>query len=361
MYRVTLRSFGCTLPAMAICIASGVTLTSLPVAAEPCADGAQACPAAAPSHLGDRFANDISLPRVDSRLADKPWLSQDVSESPALSGAAEASLKLQASTIDWSSFANRKLTRQIEEATRLAQQPLVLPKAPPRQSTGLDVWSSLDIQRSEAEGERAQRGAVGADYKLSRTMIVGAVAGFRDEDLAAAGGGDDQTIAAYFALRPDPRVSLHLRAEHGATAAAAAGDANDTQSVASARVTGGLDIGRLKFAPSLTVATGSEHATVAGREIRNDKASVEIAPRLSRPFAMEKGRRLEPFVAVKGRVEVDSGPASSGRETTRGIAGGVTLVQPNAYDLSVTTEIEARGDAPEPEVKSRLQLKLPLR
>ena len=75
---------------------------------------------------------------------------------------------------------------------------------------------------------------------------------------------------------------------------------------------------------------------------------------------------LEPFVMMKSAIDfAPSAATMTGSlgtlDTTRSVGAGVTLGKPNDYSLSVTTEVEQASTAEHPNLKSRLEVKVPLK
>jgi hypothetical protein len=336
------------------------------VEAEPCLGSAAACAMPAlSSQLEDRFSNDLAQGRADSRFNGTPWLSQDPSAMPFLPIAAESQLKFQASTQNWSAFTNRTLAPRIEEAVRSAQQTVAIPKPPIAASSGLDLWSSMDIDRTDSEFERAKKGALGADYKLDRNTLVGVAAGFREDGNAVnVRTSNDHVFAAYMALKPLPGVTFQAKAEHAENDSelSGRGGGRGTHNLASARVNSALEIWQFKFDPAVSVSTGTEAVALDGR-LEADKSAVELAPRLSRSFALPSSQTVEPFFGLKSRTEVaNSGSAVNAESiTTRSISGGLTVLRPDSYTLNLSTELERVGEETNTHFRSKMQLNIPFR
>ena len=89
-----------------------------------------------------------------------------------------------------------------------------------------------------------------------------------------------------------------------------------------------------------------------------------LAPRINHSFALDGGKTIEPFVTYKRQFDL----SEQGRET--GVAGlattdsagaGLTFTNPNAYSLSVTTDVEGLNHQTAAEsLNSKFQLKIPI-
>ena len=128
-----------------------------------------------------------------------------------------------------------------------------------------------------------------------------------------------------------------------------------------------MSFGKIKFSPELSVAHGFEEGRTAGREIGTEKTSIKVAPRVSRPIPIATGQQLEPFVTYTNKMDLgSSSPApgvasSASTSSTQSIGGGVTLSRPDTYALSLSTDVERNSEAERAELKSRMQLSIPLR
>lgn len=183
----------------------------------------------------------------------------------------------------------------------------------------LDVWTTFDVQGLERETDHGMRASVGADYKLSSQAVVG-IAAERGETDAATQPKDDHKLAAFVAFRAAPALTVGARTEWGS-------------------------------------------ATPAFGDKAEEKGSVSVAPRLGRSFALgQGGETIEPFLTYRHTIGLDDihAGAARGVATTESAGAGVTYAKPDAYSISVTTDVENAGASDPANVNGRLQFKLPI-
>jgi hypothetical protein len=296
---------------------------------------------------------DPSLGRADKRLNGTPWIAPEWLSSPVAVTPTDANVSVRTSARQWGGFANSDVAKKIEGAKALAPADFKFPTLPPVINPKLDVWTSLDVQNIESTAiPHTTRGGVGADYKVSRDTLVG-VSLEADEARASdvTGAQDAYTVSTYFAVRPIPTTTFDAKAAWGENSTTFGDTAiGGTHSALSARVRGDWMFSDIKVSPTLGVAHGTETGAA-----RVEKSTFTVEPRISRPFALENGESLEPFLTYRNESEFD------GAAVSEKIGGGVTLAKPDAYSLSVTTHVEETLAAEQPNVEGRFQLKLPIR
>ena len=263
-------------------------------------------------------ADDAALLRFDGFDDGSPWIAQGAKAgagdalpldvTPKDNGAGYA---MRASAKAWRDYNDKMTAKRIEAAKSLAAKPIAVPKTPVTTEPPLDVWSTLEVQNGTAGVEGSSRTGVGADYTVSRKTKIGVAA-----ERGATATADDDKVSAYFAYQALPALSVDTRAQWEAE-------------------------------------TGDPAAP------KSEKSSVIVAPRLSQPFVLEGGTKLEPFVTYKQEIDVSTSGVD-GAGTTNAVGTGVTLAKPDEYSLSVTTDVENVGQAAPSSVNSKLQLKLPL-
>lgn len=333
-------------------------LLSPPAYADACraADGSVITSCAASLHaarLDGLLTYDPSLGRNDTRLNGAAWIAPEWLSSPVAVTPSDSNVSLRASASQWGSFANSDVAKKIESAKALAPADFKFPALPPVINPKLDVWTSLDVQNIESMATpRTTRGGVGADYKVTRDALVGVsleADEARASDVSAA--QDAYTVSTYFALRPMPTTTFDAKVAWGENSATYGDRAiGGTHSVLTARVRSDWMLSNIKVSPTVGVA----HGTETGVE-RIDKSTFTVEPRVSRPFALENGQSLEPFLNYRNESDFD------GAAISEKVGGGLTLAKPDAYSLSVTTHIEETLAAEQPNVEGRFQLNLPIR
>ena len=313
------------------------------------------------TRLGALIDDDPTRGRIDGRLADKPWIGQDWSTLPIAVKQADQSVDVAASLQHLGSFEARRILQKIEEAKALAPKGLAMPKPSTTRPAPLDVWSKVEVKGLENEAAETKRSTIGADYRLARGALVGVSAELRDETPTLQ---QDTRLAAYFAIKPWSPVTLDAKAQWGESHGILDEGLVTTQSAVTARVRGNFKYEGLVLAPMASVAHGVDEAAPGNRVGTIEKSTLAVAPRISRPVELGGAAKVEPFLSLKSAIDLGASGTGDGYgvvDTTRGIGGGVTISKPNAYSLSVTTDVEQAASSDRSNVKGRLELKLPLR
>ena len=322
------------------CIAGVVAGFSIvaPVRAEDCAlqgtDGGDAgCQMPADLNL------DVLPPELPALFMHEPAAEARVPDTdtgaplPFAINPAGTGVAARASLGTWRDYNEKLLAKKLEDAKALAPRQLALPKPAPAPGPAVDIWSSIDAQgfspdnsvpAIEGSVSRTMRTGAGADYKLSSNTTIGVVA----EQASTLGGAGtepqgDEKLAAYFAFKAAPVLSIDTRTQWEKTNA---GFAAGTAAI--------------------------------------EKTSIIVAPRVNRQFALDGGKTIEPFLTIKHEMDLDGsapGAAKGGIANVDSAGAGVTFAKPDAYSLSLTTDVEGVGGVDPAILKSQLQLKLPLR
>ncbi len=213
--------------------------------------------------------------------------------------------------------------RKLEEAKALASSTLASPKSAPSPSA-LDVWTNLEISPVEDGAEISKRTQVGANYRISRYATAGMTVGATLADSGELPKTQDPTVSAYVALQLSPIMSIKTKTEWDGAGA--------------------------------DVAVGASSDAV-------DKKSVVVAPRIGKTFSLGDKETIQPFVEFKQELELDSGASNGSADPVKmreAAAAGITLTKPEAYSLDVTTDVDGVGSGAQPNLNSKIQLKLPL-
>jgi hypothetical protein len=287
--------------------------------------GLQPCELEPPKFvLDDTLASEaLAGPRADT--ADgTPWIAQGGKEIPLTLNATEAGVSVRTSLGAWHDYNARAATKAVDTSMSLSPAELTLPKAPVTPRSPFDVWSNVDLQGYEGSRDESLRAGFGADYKLSHTMSVGISIERGDARTAASGGLEqDAKASAYVTLQAIPMLRVDARTEWQA--------------------------GNAEFA-------ASSGAT--------EKSAVILAPKVNHSFAFDGGTTISPFVTYRREFDLGTSGREAGMPAITGMqsaGAGVTYTKPEAYSLSVTTDVEGFG-ATEPEsVNSKFQLSVPIR
>jgi hypothetical protein len=310
------------------------------------------------SHLHALLDDDPTRGRLEQRLEDKPWIGQDWATLPVAVKPADQALDVAASLQHVGSFEARRLQQKINEAKTLAPSDLSLPKPVVAASAPFDVWSRIEVSGLGSATGESRRSTVGADYRLARRTLLGISAGVNDPTWSAA---SDTRLAAYFAAKPWAPITFDAKAQWAEVHTVEATSVVSTQSAVSARVKGDFNYRGLRVTPIVSVAHGIDAAGTAGGTV--EKSTVALTPRISQPFALREGVKMEPFLSLKSAVDFGNvaDGTQHGIDTTHGLGAGFTYAKPNAYSLSVSTGIEQSASADKSNVSGKLELKLPLR
>ena len=277
-------------------------------------------------------------------------------------------MTLQSSLAQWSTYAQKQSMERLQAAQATAPKRIALPQTA-RPDPALDAWVKMETAQG-AIAERVTSTKVGADYRIGRSALVGFSAASQEKDLGAQ---QAQAVASYFAVKPLPMVTLDGRA--GVLEAHAGpldGMTSAQQRFAMARLKSELPVGAFKLAPTVSISQGSETIRESGKDAGRDAGSAAhesgtlgFAPRLSRPFELKSGAKVEPYVSLDRKLALEQQAPDRPRATTA-LGAGLSLKKPDAYTLDFSASMEELGrdklsSTGPGETKGRLELKMPLR
>ena len=302
-----------------------------PARSQDCAmsvDGTTAlCGTALPDLTFDQFSNAYAAPApqpANPKAAARSAPAETPAPIPFSLNATDKSVTARTSLGSWREY-NAKLTaRKIEEAKASAQQPLAVPSSAAASASPFEIWSSVDAQGTDNDTERVKASA-GADYKFGPSTTVGVIAERGGSSgTTASGPQSNEKIGAYVIAKPAAAFSIDARTQW---------ERNDSGAAVS-------------------------------RPGALEKSSLIVAPSIKQPFAIGGGKTVEPYVTLKREFDVGGGLQGSqnGAVTSVDSAGaGVTFAKPDAYSLSLSTDVDGIGGQQSADVKSQMQFKLPLR
>jgi len=102
-------------------------------------------------------------------------------------------------------------------------------------------------------------------------------------------------------------------------------------------------------------------STPAGAAI--DTTRLNVRPEIRRPFTLEGGEVLEPFVSLEGSLDLtakDTAQTDNATERINKVGAGVSLKNPSGYTLRATTDVEGLSRQDNPTLKTRLNVTVPL-
>lgn len=252
---------------------------------------------------------------------DVPWIAQTGIVPPLAVNPGDAGVGIKTSVGQWRDFNSAMLAMRIDASRAMKPGDVPIPKPPIFSALPLDVWSSFDLQGLARDADETTKTGVGANYKLSNATKIG-IAAERADQRSASGINVQKTdkLAANMTFQASPHLSFDAKTQWETGSAVA--------------VTG----------------TG-----------KTDKSSLILAPKLKYPIPVGGGQTFEPFVTMSEDLALSASGTDSAKKNTLSVGTGLTLSKPQAYALSVTTDLENVGTAEPATVKSRLQLSVPLR
>lgn len=333
--------------------------------ANACDTGSEAgCPLQlSPSRLDGLMSADPTRGRTTSRLDAKPWISDNWSVVPfAMTPPSESSVTMRTSVGHWKAYTSRTLSKKIESAKAMAPESLKLPAPPAVPEYKLDVWSAVDVQGLDQDTAIA-RSEVGADYKLTKNTVAGVAVQLGGNE-NVTGSDDDYMLSTYFGVRPLKPITLDASAAWGEKSDTLLDEqATSERSVLTARARGNWQVNKIDIAPEVSLSHAEEDVNGLAGEGSVEKSTLTFAPRISRKFEFKDGQKIEPFVTYKNEINVGTPDFAAGEkewESEGTLGAGVGLAKPDSYSLDVSADVSELGTDEQPEVKSKLQLKLPI-
>lgn len=346
-------------------VAAALVVMSGAAQANSCSSGSEAsCPLQlSPSRLDALMSTDPTRGRTESRLNEKPWISDNWSVVPfALTPPSESSVTMRTSVGHWSAYTSRTLSKKIESAKAMAPESLKLPVPPAVPEYNLDVWSAVDVQGLDQDAAVA-RSEVGADYKLTKNSVAGVAVQLGGNE-NVTGSDDDYMLSTYFGVRPLKPITLDASAAWGEKSETLLDEqATSERSVVTARARGEWQVNKIDITPEVSISHAEENVGSQAGQGSTEKSTLTFAPRISRKFELEDGQKIEPFVRYKNEVDVGAPDAAAGEDAwqAEGMLGaGIGLAKPDSYSLDISADVSDFDAEEEPNVKSRLKLKVPI-
>ena len=315
--------------AAGIALALGFTLTSLAIAQDCAATidaDAPLCGAELPDVTFDQFSNAnraLASPEKPKEAELAPPV-ESPAPIPFSLNATDKNVTARTSLGSWRDYNAQLTARKIQEAKSSAQQPIAMPSSAAAPAPPFEIWSSVDAQGAGSDTERVKASA-GADYKFGATTTVGVIAERGGASgTPASGPQSNEKLGAYVTAKPATAFSIDARTQW---------ERNDSGPAAAGP--GALE-----------------------------KSSIIVAPSIKQPFAIGGGKTVEPYVMLKREFDVGGGPQGlpdSAVTSVDSAGAGVTFAKPDAYSLSLSTDVDGIGGQQSAGVKSQMQFKLPLR
>lgn len=233
----------------------------------------------------------------------------------------------------WESFLEKLDQQKIEKAKRLAPEGLVLPKARPKSPDLVEVWSKTDLKGLGAEApDQSLHGRFGASLRLGDGLRLGV----GSELIEDPSGRQEIDRADLIARVPVDRWMLLPRASI-------------------------VDHAIQRSGSGIENANGTPE--LYGQTLDSQEAStrLELGHELRRPFRLEDGEILEPFANFATSFALDNAQAGQATSSPVDKVGvGVNFFKDDEYKLQATTDVDGLGGNKERNLKSRLQLTVPL-
>lgn len=321
------------------------------------------------------LAADPQSDRISGRFNGNLWDPNANGAAPFNVAPGDHTATLNTSLSKWGSYVSRNDARIIEEAKKLAPEDLKLPAPVTVQDQKVDVWTQSRIEAIGASDAtmRGHTTYLGADYAVNRELMFGAVTQLEDIEQSSdawATSADGRAFMAgpYMAMRVSPNLTLDAKAAWGQGHGSIGSDAGslDTQrSLAEARLKGNWNVKQWRLSPSASVSRLTEISTsVPGTQVEIDRLS--IAPEISRPIALGNGRTLEPSLHYKNSLDLNAaetshlGSAFEALGDGSTVGGGLTFSKPDEYTIRATTDVEGLDNDTDPDLRSRVQVNIPL-
>jgi len=240
----------------------------------------------------------------------------------------------QTSVGQWESYYKSLDQQKIEDAKRLAPVGLTLPKPPPASPDPLEIWSKADIKGlGDEPAVRGVNSAVGAAVRLGDGLKLGVGAEL-----------DEQAQRKRESNRAELQARLAISKWTLLPQAAIVAETTTTDPSQDSQPA----IGQYGY--------GIQSGTTQSASTR-----LEFRQELRRPFRLEAGEVLEPFVNFSTSIGLDQQEAAQTTTVPLDTVGvGVSLSRESDYRLQATTDVDGLGTTEAPGIKSRLQLNVPL-
>ncbi len=310
---------------------------------------------------------DPASGQISKRIDGDAWDPDRNVAAPVELSPSDDAAEVQTSLSHWSAYLRGQDRQKVENLEALILEDLKLPVPAPADGRMFDFWVSSRVEGlSDGLDQRDVTSRLGADYMLSRSVLLGAMFEFRETE---GGTGDSQFISGdattylagpYVGLRLGESFSLDAKAgwgraldatDHGI--AASHGEAD--RSVVNASVKNTWQLHRWLLSPTATLNYTHE-APAGSHEDGSVTRQLSIGPELRRQLRTDSGQTIEPFVTYRGTVEGRSD--IEGLDLDAAIGGGVSVAKEDSYRIDATTEIDdLDGD---PSFSSRLKVTVPL-
>jgi hypothetical protein len=245
-----------------------------------------------------------------------PWIAQSDKGIPLIANPSDNGVSLRTSLDDLRNYNTRSYSVDAD-----AKNAPDLPKVAPS-NIPFDVWTNVAVDGYGSSADQSTRTGLGADYKLSRAATFGVSVERGRSHAVDTAEEEDSKASAYMTLQATPLLSLDARTQWQG--------------------------GNAEFASANGAAA---------------KSSFVLAPTIKHSFAVGDGKTISPFVTYQREFDI----SETGRELDtaafpeQSAGAGITYTNPDAYTLSVTTDVGGFGQTEaDRSVSSKFKLSVPI-
>ena len=320
------------------------------------------------------ITSDPTTAQTDRRLNGSAWDPNANGGLPVLLAPAGNGATINTSISRWGADALNSTARKAEEAKKLANGELKLPKPVSPDSEKVDVWISGKFDELDNNAlHKGYASQLGTDYAITPSLLVGAMIEMENnhneiEDSGSASMlGTSYLVGPYMAARLGKNLTLDTRLAYGQSddiigANGIAAEYETERSLAKAQLKGRWQKEKWEFTPTASIAYARE-GQVGQESLVGKKMILSAKPEISREINLEDDRVVRPFISYRGNIEVnDPTTVANGSDTvhTNSLGSGFSLDKKDGYSLRATTEIENLLGDGDLNLSSRLELKIPL-
>lgn len=297
------------------------------------------------------------------------------SPSPFLVVPKDGKATVEMSLNQWQSYQKALEQQKINDLKRAAPDGLTIPKSPATTAPAVDLWSKTDFKDAAVQSdEHGFSSKLGAAMRINENVRLGASADLLEERPGEA-GTDGARQAGYLAgpnigVTLAPGLSLEAYTAWGEehTSNTSTSTIDSEQIVRRTGVNAQIEVGRVKLMPRAayvheeTTTTSAPDSDLQSETEGVVSSRLEINPEIRRPFELEDGKVIEPFINFRSSLGLEGAhtPDTSATAPVDKVGIGLSLSSPDNYKVEATTDVEKLGDKDTPGIDSRLKLTVPL-
>jgi hypothetical protein len=326
------------------------------------------------SFLQERKTRAITLEpeegQLSGRLSGQAWSASN-GDFPLFAAPAGQAVEMRTSLSKFGAYYARQDAEKIAKVEDAVPEGMELPEPATARSQAIDVWSSMKVEGlvpgSSREGLISH---FGADYTMSKDVLVGASVEFEELEQASAAAtaaGRAFMVGPYMATRLHDNLQFDARLAWGegtdaVDADGAAARIETERRLAKARLEGDFDLAGWRVSSSAAFVHAREVPQGWGEGVTTN--TLTLGPEMRRTFRIEDGPVIEPFLRYSNKAEIDAAESLSELDALSfegSVGGGVTITMPDEYRIQATTEVESGEADTAPNVSGRLEITVPVR